>query len=228
MFKLLFVTTVTVILAFWLKTINLASLFSFQDEINPMALSAEFDEAHTTAVFNNLPVELPQLFADSSKESALKILGESNPEGEKRIAVDLTNQRLLAFEGDEIKYNFLISSGTWGRTPTGTFRIWSKFRYTKMSGGSKQLGTYYYLPNVPFVMFFYNDEVPMSKGYSLHGTYWHDNFGTPMSHGCINMKTEEVEQLFYWAQPELNGQKTMRATKDNPGTKIVIYGKAPS
>ena len=61
-----------------------------------------------------------------------------------------------------------------------------------MAGGSKALGTYYYLPNVPCTMYFY-------KGYGLHGTYWHNNFGHPMSHGCVNMKTEEACTLFDWA-----------------------------
>jgi len=79
-----------------------------------------------------------------------------------------------------------------------------------MSGGNKELGTYYYLPNVPYILFFYNDKVAKKQGYSLHGTYWHDNFGSPMSHGCINMKTTDVAEIFSWA---------------NIGTQISIYGK---
>ncbi len=154
------------------------------------------------------------------------VLGSTT--GEKRIEVDLTNQRLYAYEGDQLMYNFLISSGKWGKTPTGTFRIWTKFKYTKMSGGSKELGTYYYLPNVPFTMFFSNDKIAASRGFGIHGTYWHDNFGTPMSHGCINMKTEEAEVLFYWAGPDVGDKNSMRATKENPGTEVVIYGVAPS
>jgi lipoprotein-anchoring transpeptidase ErfK/SrfK len=153
------------------------------------------------------------------------VLGVSNEE--KRIEVDLTNQRLYAFEGNNKIYDFLISSGKWGRTPTGEFRIWIKLKYTKMSGGSKELGTYYYLPNVPYTMFFSNDKVPSWRGFGIHGTYWHSNFGTPMSHGCINMKTEEAEKIFYWAAPDLGGKSTVRATADNPGTKIIIYGTAP-
>jgi hypothetical protein len=97
-----------------------------------------------------------------------------------------------------------------------------------MEGGSQELGTYYYLPNVPFTMFFANDEIPKWRGYGIHGTYWHNNFGHPMSHGCINMKTEEVEQLFYWALPDLRGKTSIYASEDNPGTPIVIYGEAPN
>jgi lipoprotein-anchoring transpeptidase ErfK/SrfK len=53
-------------------------------------------------------------------------------------------------------------------------------------------GPGYYLPNVPYVMYFY-------RGYGLHGTYWHHNIGTPMSHGCVNLPTAEAGWLFNWA-----------------------------
>ncbi len=75
-------------------------------------------------------------------------------------------------------------------------------------------------------MFFYNDRIAKSQGYSLHGTYWHNNFGTPMSHGCINMKTSDIQQLYYWANPIIpEGKKGINASTDNPGTKVIIYGK---
>jgi len=153
------------------------------------------------------------------------VLGDST--SAKRIEIDLTNQRLYAYEGDRRVYDFLVSTGKWGRTPTGTFNIWIKLRYTKMEGGDKNLGTYYYLPNVPYTMFFYNQSIPKYRGYGIHGTYWHSNFGHPMSHGCINMKTEEVEQLYSWAEPP-STKNTTYASADNPGTKIVIYGVAPN
>jgi lipoprotein-anchoring transpeptidase ErfK/SrfK len=54
-------------------------------------------------------------------------------------------------------------------------------------------GPGYYLPNVPYVMYFHG-------GYGLHGTTWHANFGHPMSHGCVNLPTSEAEWLFNWAQ----------------------------
>jgi lipoprotein-anchoring transpeptidase ErfK/SrfK len=146
----------------------------------------------------------------------------------KRIEVDLATQRLYAFEGDRKIYEFIISSGKWNRTPTGTFRIWIKLRYTKMEGGSKALNTYYYLPNVPYVMFFANDKVPTWKGFGIHGTYWHNNFGQPMSHGCINMRTEDAEKIYYWANPVLGDKPSIKATERNPGTPVVIYGAAPS
>ena len=130
----------------------------------------------------------------------------------------MTTQRLRAFEGDRLVYEFPISSGKWGRTPTGEFRVWIKLRYTLMQGGSKELNTYYYLPNVPFTQYY-------DRGYGLHGTYWHNNFGHPMSHGCINMRTSDAETLFYWTSPPVNNQQnTFYPSQEHPGTRIVIHG----
>lgn len=145
----------------------------------------------------------------------------------KRIYVDLNQQHLYAKEDDTTVMDFPVSTGKWNRTPTGIFRIWIKLRYTRMAGGNRAIGTYYNLPNVPYTMFFYNDVVSKSDGYSIHGTYWHNNFGHPMSHGCVNMKIEDVEKLYAWAYPQTLGNTTY-ATKDNPGTEVIIYGTAPN
>jgi lipoprotein-anchoring transpeptidase ErfK/SrfK len=101
--------------------------------------------------------------------------------------VDLTHQRLTAYEGREVVRTTLVSTGL-PRTPTpvGQYYIWIKLRHDNMSGPD------YYLSNVPYVMYFYG-------GYGLHGTYWHANFGRPMSHGCVNLPTPEAEWLFNWA-----------------------------
>lgn len=107
--------------------------------------------------------------------------------GERWIDVDLTLQRVYAYEGNEIIRTFVVSTGTWLHpTVTGQYNIYVKYESAPMSGPD------YYLPGVPYIMYFY-------KGYGLHGTYWHDNFGVPMSHGCINLRTPDAEWLFYWA-----------------------------
>jgi len=187
-------------------------------------LTGQFVSSENKALFNGRVIEPAPLLAE--KESAPKVLGENNEP--KRIEIDLTSQRLYAYEGGRQVFNFSISSGKWGKTPTGFFQIWIKLRYTKMEGGSKALNTYYYLPNVPYVMFFYNEQIPRWRGFGIHGTYWHDNFGHPMSHGCVNMKTEEAALLYYWANPELKGRSSISAGKDNPGTPVIIYGNAPA
>jgi lipoprotein-anchoring transpeptidase ErfK/SrfK len=107
--------------------------------------------------------------------------------GERWIEVNLTQQRVYAWEGDVLMNSFLVSTGTWAHpTVTGTFSIWNKTRIQDMSGPG------YYLPDVPFVMYFYKD-------YGFHGTYWHHNFGTPMSHGCVNLTIPDSEWLYNWA-----------------------------
>ena len=105
----------------------------------------------------------------------------------KQIVVDLSDQRVYAYENGQLVRNVLVSTGMWG-TPTviGDYNIYLKYDSQLMTGPG------YYLPGVPWVMYFY-------KGYSLHGTYWHNNFGTPMSHGCVNMPTPEALWLFNWA-----------------------------
>jgi LysM repeat protein len=111
--------------------------------------------------------------------------------GERWIDVDLSNQRLIAYEGVQPVYSTIISSGTWDHpTVTGQFEVYLRYESQTMNG--YRLGYDYYLPNVPYVMYFHRD-------YALHGTYWHNNFGTPMSHGCVNLMTAAAQWLFYWS-----------------------------
>lgn len=199
----------------------LPSLFPAQSPIDPNLLTGEYDARNTVGEYRGSKV----ISYNYKAVSLSRVLGSND--SPKRIEVDLTNQKLYAYEGSTKVYDFLISSGKWYPTPTGTFHIWGKFKYTKMSGGNPLTRTYYYLPNVPYVMFFSNDTLAASRGFSLHGTYWHDNFGHPMSHGCINMKTEEAEMLYYWSLPGGGNNKSIRASVEDPGTEITIYGVAP-
>jgi lipoprotein-anchoring transpeptidase ErfK/SrfK len=164
----------------------------------------------------------------SSFTPLTEVLGLQNT-SDKRIEVDLTNQKTYSYEGSKLVYEFTVSTGLWGWTPTGEFTIWTKVRSQLMQGGSKEKGTYYYLPNVPYVMFFYNDDIEKMRGFSFHGAYWHNNFGHPMSHGCINMRNEDAKTLYEWATPVVTNTKAWStpSTKENPGTKVIIYGKAP-
>jgi lipoprotein-anchoring transpeptidase ErfK/SrfK len=100
------------------------------------------------------------------------------------LDVDLSQQRLSAYAGDTLVNSFIVSTGTW-QTPTvtGSFKVWVKLRSSDMSGPG------YYLPDVPYVMYFYKD-------YGIHGTYWHNNFGTPMSHGCVNLSIADAEWVY--------------------------------
>jgi lipoprotein-anchoring transpeptidase ErfK/SrfK len=75
-------------------------------------------------------------------------------------------------------------------TVTGTFRVYVKLLRDRMTGGRRGID-YYDLPNVPHVMYFH-------RGYGIHGAYWHNNFGRPMSHGCVNLPLSGAKWLFNW------------------------------
>jgi len=110
----------------------------------------------------------------------------------KHILVVLSEQKLYTYEGDKIIKEYLISSGVAAHpTVTGEFRIWLKLDSTTMSGGTG--AEEYTLPNVLYTMYFFKD-------YGIHGTWWHNNFGTPMSHGCVNMSEADAEEVFNWAE----------------------------
>lgn len=105
----------------------------------------------------------------------------------KLIHVVLSEQRVYVYENSVLLKVFVISSGLPEHpTVTGEYLIKTKLPETTMSGED------YYLEHVPWVMYFY-------LGYSFHGTYWHENFGRPMSHGCLNMRTEDAKWLYDWA-----------------------------
>jgi lipoprotein-anchoring transpeptidase ErfK/SrfK len=147
-----------------------------------------------------------------------------NPGARKYIEIDLTRQRLLAYEDDRLLFNFPVSSGIEDKTPRGVFRLWKKHRIKDMEIESRVFNGVRIVPNVPFVMFFYNDREPRTKGLAIHGTYWHKNFGHPMSHGCINMSVEDAGKIFTWSRPSMRGAKVVQESEDNPGMNIVISG----
>ena len=142
---------------------------------------------------------------------------------DKRIEVNLTMQTLIAYELDKEVLKTKISSGiaNSGRntglstqTPSGEFRIISKYPSKHMGNGSLFASPEdYELPGVPWTCFFHE------AGYALHGTYWHDNFGAPMSRGCVNMRIEEAKWLFRWVRPI---HDSSRVYSPGYGTQVVI------
>jgi LysM repeat protein len=109
------------------------------------------------------------------------------PTGGRWIEVDLSSQTTLAWQGNVLMRRMVVSTGIARYpTPPGRFRIYAKYPSVNMSGPG------YYLPGVPHTMFFY-------RGYAIHGTYWHNSFGRPMSHGCINLTRADAAWLYGWA-----------------------------
>ncbi len=132
--------------------------------------------------------------------------------GERWIRVDLGNQQVIAYEGQKPVRAFIVSTGLPGYpTVTGEFRIRMKVSEQTMSGDD------YYLPGVKWVQYFYED-------YGFHGTYWHEDFGIPKSHGCVNMTNADAKWLFDWAGPVWD-QATIwfRPTAENPGTLVLVH-----
>lgn len=105
----------------------------------------------------------------------------------RMILVDLTNQQIMAYENGNLIRQTTVSTGLPGTpTVTGDFYIYSKLPSQTMYGPG------YYLPGVQWVMYFY-------QGYAIHGAYWHNNFGQPMSHGCVNLPNEDAEWFYTFA-----------------------------
>jgi lipoprotein-anchoring transpeptidase ErfK/SrfK len=112
---------------------------------------------------------------------------DSVPTGARWIDIDLSAQRLTAYQGDMSVFSTLVSTGTARHpTPVGEFAVRTKIDAQTMSGAD------YYLPNVQYVMYF-------AGANAIHGTYWHNNFGQPMSHGCVNLPTADAAWLYSWA-----------------------------
>lgn len=126
--------------------------------------------------------------ADRLTLGQIEALGIARDSQEAWIDIDLSSQTVSAYRGHKEVRTFLVSTGTWRYpTVTGRFRILSKHEKDDMRGPG------YDLKDVPYTMYFHGD-------YALHGTYWHDNFGAPMSHGCVNLSTQDARWLFAFAE----------------------------
>jgi len=141
---------------------------------------------------------------------------------QKRIEISLAAQQLTAYESDQFVLRIPISSGVNNsggaglptQTPPGTYNIYSKLP-TKYMGDNRltdNLGDRY-LPGVPWTMFF------IEGGYAIHGAYWHNNFGAPMSHGCINVRPDHAQWLYRWTTPAA-GATDWEVT--GHGTQVVV------
>ena len=206
-------------------TLGIIGYFAFQQNQNKISSCiakdylGTYNEEAGVAVFEEQEFDVPKL-AEANEEK--NVLGVADP-NQRWIEIDLSDQRLRAWDGNNLFLESPVSTGLpWWPTPKGEFRIWIKLRYSDMEGGE---GKYYYnLPNVPYVMFFENENVPGWRGYGLHGTYWHNDFGTRRSHGCVNLPTSVAGQLFYWTNPNLKENAwTAFSSADNPGTRVVIH-----
>jgi len=139
---------------------------------------------------------------DASRIDAARRMPAWGKSGERWLDVNLSKQTLVAYDGERPVFATLVSSGEAGlddadkttATKRGIFRIHTKHVSTTMS--SDEVGEEFELRDVPYVQYF-------EQGYALHGAYWHDRFGTPKSHGCVNLSPEDARRLFFFTEPAL-------------------------
>ena len=141
--------------------------------------------------------------------------------GERWIDINIHKQMLILFEGEKPVYVTLVSTGEAGlgdpektkSTKRGIFRIHTKYLATTMD--SRAVGEEFELRDVPYVQYF-------QDGYALHAAYWHDVFGMPKSHGCINLSPEDARRIFFWTEPKVP-EGWHGAAKALTGTVVFIH-----
>jgi hypothetical protein len=173
---------------------------------------------------DNLKYYVPQAHIRLITPEEISPISPEIPWEHKRIEVSLAKQELWAYEYNQVVLNTLISSGIPGiggsspiptATPKGRFNIQVKMPSKHMGDGrvTDVIGAYE-LPGVPWVCFF------VDTGVAFHGTYWHDNFGRRMSHGCINMTMKDAKWLYRWALPEIEFYSW---EKRGYGINVIVY-----
>jgi hypothetical protein len=143
---------------------------------------------------------VPAYYVRLVPDKDLRPLSPRVPFEEKTLVVDLQKQSLVAYEGEKVVNVFRISSGARSEeggfaTPKGVFRTTSKRPCRHMFEPPSEFGTGYDLPGVPWISYFTGD------GVGFHGTYWHNDFGVPNSHGCINMNPQAAKWVYRWTTP---------------------------
>ena len=133
---------------------------------------------------------------------------------DKHIEVDLDRQRLIAYEGSKPVFSTRIATGYFeGDTPQGEFRVERKQPSRHMSSNLE--GNAFDLPGVPWVCYI------SWTGVSIHGTYWHHNYGTPQSHGCINLLPEAAKWIYRWSEPQVPVDDDYVESEN--GTRVMVF-----
>jgi hypothetical protein len=179
--------------------------------------------------WNNITYNVPATHLRLIPDEELAPVSPDVPLEEKRIEVSLNMQTVTCYEYDQAVFSTTISSGLsvlnpngdTTSTPSGDFRIEVKMPSQHMGNGNLAADIEdYELLGVPWVSFF------TTKGHAFHGAYWHDNFGVPMSHGCINMRPEEAKWLFRWCLPPAAVSDISPQTLDKRGRGTPVKIKA--
>ncbi len=178
------------------ETVSLADILSLDWLLTARATTAAEqasaasygDTAATPVVTNEVttnPADVAPQHASANSTAPSLVVG-------KWIDVNISKQTITAYIGSQPIKTVLVSTGI-ARHPTvvGRFAVYAKLPSQTMTGGSRAQGDYYNLPGVPNIMYFYS-------GFAIHGTYWHRNFGHPMSHGCVNLTLADAAWFYAW------------------------------
>lgn len=166
------------------------AMLSFWLIMPASAQSEPADLADSTAANGDITTSTAPMAPDHSDwvESWANDLRQSS---QQWIQIDISDQQLTAWEGDTPVFSITVSTGRASDvTPTGVYAIQTKYRTARMQGENQQ--GKYDIPDVPYTMYF-------SGSYAIHGAYWHDNFGSPVSSGCINVPVQGAAWLYDWA-----------------------------
>lgn len=147
---------------------------------------------------------------------------------DKRIEVDIAQQMTTAYEGSQLVFSARVATGTSFRSADGTVRnmrtipgdhrIYMKMTSQHMSGGLASDNSAYDLPGVSWVSYF------TASGIAFHTAYWHNDFGRPRSHGCVNMLPEDAKWLFRWTMPVMPySERQLRIPMNSQGTHIKVF-----
>lgn len=142
-----------------------------------------------TPIATSAPTPTPTPTPTISKsERITQKISELKQSQERWIEINLKQQKLTAWEGNKVIYQVPVSSGKKSTpTLTGVFAVQTKLRKARMRGAD------YDIPDVPYTMYY-------DGNYAIHGAYWHNNFGTPVSHGCVNLPPKKAQLVFNWAK----------------------------
>ena len=150
-------------------------------------------------------------------DEELSPLSPDVPNEQKSIVVDLTAQLVTAFEGEKLVFSERCSSGAKGtETPTGEFRTYHKGPSIHMTNQGDAIENIYNLPGVPWCAFF------TGNGEAFHGTYWHNDYGRPRSHGCVNLPSTAAKFLYLWTQPSVPPEEDY-VHLPGEGTRVQIF-----
>lgn len=149
----------------------------------------------------------------------LSTLSPEVPDEEKHIVVDLSVQLVTAFEGEQLVFSQRCASGVRGTdTPKGEFRTYHKGPSVHMTneGDAVENESVYSLPGVPWCSFF------TGAGNAFHGTYWHNDYGRPRSHGCVNLPSEAAKFIYRWTKPTVPPDEDY-VHLPGEGTRVQIF-----